>query len=91
MKTFLVLTAAALDLTVVPWSVRANELVLYPQLSNCFLKKSWNISLTVGKAVGKLKTVVRFSFILLPFSFHSVQYVLYSYTVRLSTNQLTTP
>ena len=56
-KKFLILTVAALDLTVVPRSVRANEFVLYSQLSSSFLKKSWNISLAVEKAVGKLKTV----------------------------------
>ena len=57
-KAFLVLAVAALDLSVVPWCVRANELMTDTGFSGSFLKKSMDVSFADGKTVGKLKTVV---------------------------------
>ena len=57
-ETFLVLPVAAFDLSVVPWSVRADELVADAKISGSFLKKGLDIPLAVRKTFGKLKTVV---------------------------------
>ena len=57
-KAFLVLAVAALDLSVVPWCVRANELMTDARLSGSFLKKGLDVSFADGKTAGKLKTVV---------------------------------
>ena len=58
-ETFLVLTVAALHLTVVPRGIRANQLMPDAQLSSRPLKQSRQLALTAGEAVGKLGTVVR--------------------------------
>lgn len=43
---------------VVPWGVRADKLMANTKDSGGFLKKSLDIPLASGKAVGKFKTVV---------------------------------
>ena len=58
-EAFLVLTVAALHLTVVPRGIRANQLMLDAQLSSRPLKQRRQIAFTVGKTVGELGTVVR--------------------------------
>ena len=58
-ETFLVLTVAALHLTVVPRGIRANQLMPDAQLSSRPLKQSRQLALPAGEAVGKLGTVVR--------------------------------
>ena len=58
-EAFLILTVAALDLTVVPRCVRANEFVPDVQLGSRLFKQRRQIALAVGKTVGKLKAVVR--------------------------------
>ena len=49
---------AALHLAVMPWCVRANELVSDAQLSGGFLKQGRDVPLRIGKTVGKLKAIV---------------------------------
>ena len=58
-ETFLVLTVAALHLTVVPRGIWANQLMPDAQLSGRPLKQSRQVMLTAGEAIGKLGTVVR--------------------------------
>ena len=58
-EAFLILTVAALDLTVVPRSIRANEFVADPQLGSRLFEQRRQITFAVGKAVGKLKAIVR--------------------------------
>lgn len=58
-EAFLVLTVAALHLTVVPRGIRANQLMPDAQLSSRPLKQSRQLALPAGEAVGKLGTVVR--------------------------------
>ena len=58
-ETFLVLTVAALHLTVVPRSIRANQLMPDAQLSSRPLKQRRQLAFTVGEAVGKLEAIVR--------------------------------
>ena len=58
-EAFLVLTVAALHLTVVPRSIRANQLMPDAQLSSRPLKQRRQLALPAGEAVGKLETVVR--------------------------------
>ena len=54
-EAFLILTVAALDLTVVPRGIRANEFVADPQLGSRLFEQRRQITFAVGKAVGKLK------------------------------------
>ena len=49
---------AAFHLAVMPWCVRANELVADAQLSGGFLKQGRDVPLRIGKTVGKLKAIV---------------------------------
>ena len=58
-EALLVLTVAALHLTVVPRGIRANQLMPDAQLSSRPLKQRRQLALTAGEAVGKLGTVVR--------------------------------
>ena len=58
-EAFLVLTVAALHLTVVPRGIRANQLMPDAQLSSRPLKQRRQLALPAGEAVGKLGTVVR--------------------------------
>ena len=58
-EALLVLTVAALHLTVVPRRIWTNELMPDAQLSSRPLKQCRQIAFTVGKTVGKLKTIVR--------------------------------
>ena len=58
-KAFLILTMAALHISIVAWCIRADQPVADAQLSSGFLKKGGNIPLAVGETVGKLGTVVR--------------------------------
>ena len=58
-KAFLYLPVAALYLVVMPGCVRTNELVLDTKSKSSFLKKGLDVPFTVGKTVGKFKTVVR--------------------------------
>ena len=58
-EALLVLTVAALHLTVVPRRIWTNELMPDAQLSSRPLKQCRQIAFTVGKTVGKLGTVVR--------------------------------
>lgn len=57
-KAFLVLSVAELHLAIMPRCVRTNELVLDTKIMSSFLKKGLNVPFTVGKTVGKFKTVV---------------------------------
>ena len=58
-EAFLVLTVAALHLTVVPRRIRANQLMPDAQLSSRPLKQSRQLALPAGEAVGELEAVVR--------------------------------
>ena len=58
-EALLVLTVAALHLTVVPRSIRANQLMPDAQLSSRPLKQRRQIAFTVGKTVGELEAIVR--------------------------------
>ena len=58
-EAFLVLTVAALHLTVVPRGIRANQLMPDAQLSSRPLKQCRQLALTVGKTVGELEAIVR--------------------------------
>ena len=58
-KAFLILAMAALHLTVMPRRIRANEFMPDVQLGGGLFKQSRQVALTVGKAVGKLKAVIR--------------------------------
>ena len=58
-ETLLVLSMATLHLAVMPWSVRTDKLVADAELSSGILKKRRQMTLAVGKTVGKLKAVVR--------------------------------
>ena len=57
-ETLLVLAVAALDLTVVPGGVGTNQLMLDFQFFGSLLKKGREVSLAVGKAVGKFKAII---------------------------------
>ena len=57
-KALLALTVAALNLTIMPWGIRSDELVANAKFLRCRLKQRGQIPLTVGKAVGELKAVV---------------------------------
>ena len=58
-KSFLILTVTALDLAIVPRSVGTNQFVPDAKLRSRLFKQCRQITLTVGKTVGKLKSVVR--------------------------------
>ena len=58
-EAFLVLTVAALHLTVVPRRIRANQLMPDAQLSSRPLKQSRQLALPAGEAVGELEAIVR--------------------------------
>ena len=58
-KTFLILAVAALDLAVVPRGIGADQPMQDAQLGGSPIKQRRQITLAVGKTVGKLKTVVR--------------------------------
>ena len=57
-KAFLVFPVAAFHLAIMSGCVRTNELVLDTKLMRSFLKKGLDVPFTVGKTVGKFKTVV---------------------------------
>ena len=57
-ETFLVFAVAAFHLAVVPWGVRADQLVTDAFAGQRCFKQSRNIALAVREAVGKLKAVV---------------------------------
>ena len=54
-KALLVLTVAALNLTIMPWGIRSDELVANAKFLRCRLKQRRQIPFTVGKAVGNSK------------------------------------
>ena len=58
-EALLVLAVAALNLAVVPRCIRTDQLMPDAQFSSSFFKQRRQIALAVGKAVGKLKTIVR--------------------------------
>lgn len=58
-EALLVLTVAALHLTVVPRGIRANQLMPDAQLSSRPLKQSQQLALPAGEAVGELEAIVR--------------------------------
>ena len=58
-EALLVLPVAAFHLAIVSWCIGLNEFVADTQLSSGFLKESGQVLLAVGKAVGKLKAVIR--------------------------------
>ena len=58
-KELLILTVAALDFAVVPWRIRADQLVPDAQFGGCLFKQRLQIALAVGKAIGELKTIIR--------------------------------
>ena len=58
-KTFLVFTVAALDLTVVTRGIWANQLMPDAKFGSSPFKQRRQIALAVGKTVGKFKAVVR--------------------------------
>ena len=58
-EAFLVLTVAALHLTVVPRRIWTNELMPDAQLSSRPLKQCRQIAFTAGEAVGELEAIVR--------------------------------
>ena len=58
-KPFLILPVAALHLTVVPWRIGTDELVMDAQFGGGDFKQCRQISLAVGKTVGELKPVIR--------------------------------
>ena len=57
-ETLLILTMTAFHLSIVTGSIGADELVAYAQLSCPGLKTSFEITFTVGEAIGELKTVI---------------------------------
>ena len=58
-EALLVLTVAALYLSVVPGSIRADELMTDAELLRCHFKQRGKVSFAVGETVGKLKAIVR--------------------------------
>ena len=56
-EPLIVLPVAALHLAVMPRCIRTNELVLDTKIISSFLKKGLDVPFTVGKTVGKFKTV----------------------------------
>ena len=58
-EAFLVLSVAALDLTIMARGIRANQLMPDAQHNSRPLKQSRQLALTARKSVGKLGTVVR--------------------------------
>lgn len=57
-KTFLVVSVTAFDLSVMTWFVKTDQLVANVQLVNSKLKKGGNITLSIGKPVGQCKSIV---------------------------------
>ena len=57
-EAFLILTVAAVDLAVVSWRIRANELVPDTPLCCRLFKECRQIAPAIGKTVGKLKAVI---------------------------------
>ena len=57
-ETPLIFPVTAFDFSVMPWRVRANQLVPYSQFFCRFLKKSGQIPFAVGKAIGEFKAIV---------------------------------
>ena len=57
-ETFLILTVAAFDFSVVPGSIRADQLVSDTESFCCYLKQCRNIPFAIGKTVGKFETVI---------------------------------
>ena len=58
-KTLLILAVAALDLTIVPRRVGADQLVADAKLGSGLFKERRQIAFAIGKTIGKLETVVR--------------------------------
>ena len=58
-KAFLILTVAALHLTIMPRSIWANELMPDAKLGSSPFKQRRQIAFAVGKAIGELKAIVR--------------------------------
>ena len=58
-KVFVVLPVAAFDLSVMPWRKDLDELVLYPQLVQCFLKECRTHGFRTVHSVRELGAVVR--------------------------------
>ena len=58
-ETFLLLTVAVLHFAVVPWGIRADQLVPDVQFGGCSFKQRLQIAFAVGKAIGELKTIIR--------------------------------
>lgn len=57
-KSFLIFSVAAFNFTVVTWCIGPNQLVMDAQSSSSPLKEGRQVTLAVGKAVGKLKAIV---------------------------------
>ena len=57
-ETFLILAVTALDLTVAPGRVRANQLVADTQFGSRRFKQGFQITAAVGETIGELTTVV---------------------------------
>ena len=57
-EALLIFTVAALNLSIVTGSIGTDELVVYAQLSCPGLKTGFEVTFTVGKTVGELKTVI---------------------------------
>ena len=57
-ETLLVLTMTTFHLSIVTGSIGTDELVPYAQLSRPGLKTGFQVTFTVGKTIGELKTVI---------------------------------
>ena len=82
-EAFLILTVAALHLTVVPRCIRTNELVPDAQLSGSFLEHGRQITPTIGETVGKFKPIVGLNALYL-YPFAGVPRPQLAYEVRIS-------
>ena len=58
-EPFLILPVTALDLAIVSRGVGANQFMPDAQVLSSLFKKGRKVPLAVGKAIGKLKTIVR--------------------------------
>ena len=57
-ETLLILTMAALHLSVVAGSIGSNEFAMNSKLFGRCLKEGFQVTLAVGEAIGELKTVI---------------------------------
>ena len=58
-ETLLVFTVTALNLAVMPWRIRPDELMPDTQLGRGGFKQRLKVALRVGKAVCKLEAIIR--------------------------------